>query len=345
MNRAQHLRRQRGFTLVELLVVIAIIGILVALLLPAIQAAREAARRAECSNNLKQIGLALQNYHDTYEVFPYGSWRSNPPGGWGLSWWVGILPYIEQQAGYDQMEFGGSHPGWTHNTGGSPFSAGHHNGRIWHQVTIPAMVCPSSPLDDKKDTGGGQVTMVPQYDGVAGAGNGNGFTNNPNRWFNCCNCCGGLTSGGVISSGGMLIPNDTTKMAKALDGTSSTFIVVEGSNFAYDDATGKKAVQINNHHGFLMGTDNGGRVTGNGGGNYSRAFNLTTIHYPVNSANELQPGVGNNDGQNDGLYSAHPGGAQAVMVDGSVHFVTDETNMFVLRTLASRDDGEATVFP
>ena len=94
--------RRQGFTLVELLVVIAIIGILVALLLPAIQAAREAARRSQCSNNLKQFGLAIQNYHDVQRVLPSGYIRifggaANPNGGnWG--WGALILPYIEQGA-------------------------------------------------------------------------------------------------------------------------------------------------------------------------------------------------------------------------------------------------------
>ncbi|HPM81686.1 MAG TPA: DUF1559 domain-containing protein, partial [Candidatus Anammoximicrobium sp.] len=90
---------RQGFTLVELLVVIAIIGILVALLLPAIQAAREAARRTQCTNNLKQIALSLQNYHDTYKVLPMaGAGTSN--GSWGVSWWATILPFTELSAGY-----------------------------------------------------------------------------------------------------------------------------------------------------------------------------------------------------------------------------------------------------
>src|SRR4051812_8095413 len=97
--------KKRGFTLVELLVVIAIIGVLVALLLPAVQAAREAARRMQCSNNLKQIGLSLQNYHDVYQSLPYGArarfvnTNNNTPNGqnYGPSWLVSVLPFCEQK--------------------------------------------------------------------------------------------------------------------------------------------------------------------------------------------------------------------------------------------------------
>src|SRR5206468_842168 len=104
--------RRKAFTLVELLVVIAIIGVLVALLLPAVQAAREAARRMQCSNHLKQIGLGLQNYHDTFQSLPYGArarfvvtsgttcnatGASGATQGWGPSWYVGILPFCEQK--------------------------------------------------------------------------------------------------------------------------------------------------------------------------------------------------------------------------------------------------------
>jgi len=117
-------KRRQGFTLVELLVVIAIIGILVALLLPAIQAAREAARRSECTNNLKQLGLALHNYHDTHRTFPY---RQGGPGSSGnrLSGMVGLLPFMEQATLFDQIETGDSsgyvpRP-WSWNTGGARF--------------------------------------------------------------------------------------------------------------------------------------------------------------------------------------------------------------------------------
>ncbi|MCA9162317.1 MAG: DUF1559 domain-containing protein, partial [Planctomycetales bacterium] len=108
-------KRQHAFTLVELLVVIAIIGVLVAMLLPAVQAAREAARRSSCSNNMKQLGLALHNYHDTYKALPAGAWMFNAAGAGSTScttgngrrapWTVSILPFIEQNNIYDKVDF------------------------------------------------------------------------------------------------------------------------------------------------------------------------------------------------------------------------------------------------
>ena len=131
-------KRRTGFTLVELLVVIAIIGILIALLLPAVQAAREAARRAQCSNNLKQIGLALHNYHDSSKTFPMGG-----AGGWGHTWHLYIAPFMEQEA--------------IHNIARKPWSdsgAGHNNRpndpfTILARTVLGTFKCPSEPTPDR----------------------------------------------------------------------------------------------------------------------------------------------------------------------------------------------------
>src|SRR3954454_4369541 len=93
------MRRRHGFTLIELLVVIAIIGVLVALLLPAVQMAREAARRTQCTNNLKQLGIAMHNHHDTEGTFPYGAWNTTPLATWTFR----VLPYLEQTTVFNAL--------------------------------------------------------------------------------------------------------------------------------------------------------------------------------------------------------------------------------------------------
>ena len=135
-------RLRTGFTLVELLVVIAIIGILVALLLPAIQSAREAARRSQCSNNAKQLGIAMHNYHDTYKAFPaLGSRGMGADMGWWYAWTIPMLPFVEQAPVYDQMmsqarPSGGGLP--------TPWDVGNNAflNSAW-KVDVPGFICPS----------------------------------------------------------------------------------------------------------------------------------------------------------------------------------------------------------
>ncbi len=125
--------RKRAFTLIELLVVIAIIAILIALLLPAVQQAREAARRSTCKNNMKQLGLALHNYHDVFNTFPIGQ----QPGNTRPNWRVGILPYMDQAPLYNQLDM-------VSGDFASPYTAPND---VLAGLIVAVYACPSSPLD------------------------------------------------------------------------------------------------------------------------------------------------------------------------------------------------------
>src|SRR5688572_11245176 len=163
--------RHTGFTLIELLVVIAIIAILIALLVPAVQKVREASARAQCQNNLKQIGLALHNYHDAHKVLPPGApsdirpWVDPSQNGWGTSWMVRILPYIEQGNIWNQWSF--TYPS------GTGYSGKYNtiNRALVNNLTIATYRCPMSNFQDQfsiNATGGGRAMMA-DYAGIAGA--------------------------------------------------------------------------------------------------------------------------------------------------------------------------------
>src|SRR5262245_9800432 len=143
--------RSRGFTLVELLVVIAIIGVLVALLLPAVQAAREAARRSSCSNNLHQHGIALHNYHDIFQTYPFG-WSNR-----GQGWTACILPFIEQRPLYDTLEWAEANNWDTDNT---------PNERACCTV-IKTYRCPSAAIPEGVNNQGIPSRVPATYRGVA----------------------------------------------------------------------------------------------------------------------------------------------------------------------------------
>ena len=179
--------RKSGFTLIELLVVIAIIAILVALLLPAVQQAREAARRSSCKNNLKQIGLALHNYHDTHNVFPPGSVGVNITSTFAF-----ILPYMEQSALYDL---------WNFNRPMDHADNGPARGGV-----VDGYFCPSRSRTGNRDT-----NNPPQACGdyATSVGTANINTSNPNNWV------------------GMFNQNSNTKMRDLTDGTSNTIAVGE----------------------------------------------------------------------------------------------------------------------
>lgn len=332
--------RRRGFTLIELLVVIAIIAVLVALLLPAVQQAREAARRSQCKNNLKQIGLALHNYHDVYNMFPGGSVPS-AAWGWGTSWYLRILPEIDQAPAYNQLNFSGNQPGWAWS--GDP--AGNNNGSVMNGLSLPWAVCPSSTLQHIRSAGSYNIEH-PQYYGIMGATNGNGFVNAPNRLMPCCACCGGQQATGTASGGGMLVNFEAKGVQHATDGTSNTILVGESSAPILSAVGGARTADVQGVHGVNMGNPYliSFEYWASIGGQLERPFNLTTVMYPPNAPavvnNSAWPGIGDNYGVNKPLNSFHTGGVQVLLGDGTVRFISDNINMFTLRCLCTRDDGQ-----
>ena len=348
--------RWRGFTLVELLVVIAIIGILVALLLPAVQAAREAARRMQCSNNLKQQGLAFQNHHDSMKAFPCGgagtSWWATPYTAetWGHSQWVMLLPYMEQSAMHSQIKWGVNPDPTTNATGQSVNSGWDTNAAVWQDKRIPMLICPSSPFEE---SGGNWNNFKGQYMGIAGAApmqfgpmptgrfqdTAGMEHNNDGDW--------GITSGrGMVpncSSNGL--PGEQSgpnvlgkKMKDCSDGTSNTLMVGEMSQMVFDAAGNKADRRPGRNWGWHMGGLSGWR-------DWGPHTNNVTLRYAPNANVLLQQGVDDWTGWPDAspanppLTSAHPGGVMVLRTDGSVQFMSDTIDLETMTLQAVRNDG------
>ncbi|QDU06701.1 DUF1559 domain-containing protein [Gimesia aquarii] len=203
-------QRSNGFTLIELLVVIAIIAILIALLLPAVQQAREAARRSSCKNNLKQIGIAMHNYHDVHNTLPPGYLDNDPIADTEnrnlLGWGTFILPFIEQSALYNSIgEVGGFDVNWTSITEMTTASATVPT--PYAKVILKSFICPSDPM-------GGINTDVLNY----GKSNYTGVAGNTYR-----------TSAAGVKPTGTFYDNSSVRFRDIRDGLSNTIIIGERS--------------------------------------------------------------------------------------------------------------------
>ncbi len=310
-----------GFTLIELLVVIAIIAILIALLLPAVQQAREAARRTQCRNNLMQLGLALHNYEMAHETLPPGV--SNPtgpilskPDGYHMGWMTQILPYLEQQNAYKKIDFSRS-------------VYAPENATVRAHI-VPVVLCPSSPLAS-------HVSMA--MDGTQYAINTYAGVHND------------VEAPIDVNQNGVLFLNSAVKYEDVSDGSSNTIYV------------GEYRVEQNQALGYNLGWMSGTRGTLRNAVVIYRKPAATngTSPNPAGAPNTPTPVFQDGDITTHGAWEAipvdpetklpsseyvggfgsyHSGGAQFLLGDGSVRFISQNISVPVFRNLTNRKDGE-----
>lgn len=326
--------RRRGFTLIELLVVIAIIGIVLGLLLPAVQKIRESAARAQCTNNLKQLGLALQNYHDTNNGFPPGyiDGNTNPAStpdndvgpGWG--WASFLLPFVEQQNIYNQINFS--------------VRVGQGSNAAICQLPLKLHQCPSDPYQQN-------FTVWPTSVVVA-HGNYVGC----NGWEECFNGAGGNPQGGTGTDGlagsfgsagvGLFYRNSRNRIANVTDGLSNTLVVGERSG-NHSPSTWTGAVTGGQCPAWMATIPPTAPYSPPPGPAYDNAdfdealvlAHCNAMHLPSADFPIYDPDV---------FYSMHtPRGANFLFGDGSVHFLSSSINPLTYQYLATIAGGEAAV--
>ncbi len=302
---------RRGFTLVELLVVIAIIGVLVALLLPAVQQAREAARRAQCVNNLKNIGLAMHNYHDTYRNFPYLGFT-----GWNgdtISVFGRLLPFIEQTAMYETLNFN--------------VRANDGNNRLYRTTPIDVYSCPSETVTLGEANSGNNHWSHQRYSYAVCVGNTNYDQHNANNWDGVWTYDNG---GSAFKMG-----DNIRSMASITDGTSNTVMVSEVPMNQNDQGwQGMYAAGI-----YASGAGFTGYLTPN------TKASIDGGRRCWNPDDYLQKIPCHNAGDSwwaatFAAFSMHPGGVNACNFDGSVSFVPETIDIWAWRARTSTAGGE-----
>lgn len=325
-----NVKRRQGFTLVELLVVIAIIGILIALLLPAVQAAREAARRMQCTNKLKQIGLAMHNYNDVQKSFPNGAYHS---GTAFLSWAMAIYPFMEQSALYERLTVGKGT--WDFTITDSLEAA---------KEPVSALLCPSC------DFGSGKLSS-----GLMPAGAYDPWWWNSEMAYTNYSVCNGAmfwagpykrsdTSGRYSSTpvdaefGNGIFPRNQINYSSHATTPRERFVFTKFSNVT-DGLSNTIAVGET----LMMWTAAKGTLVENG------TFAVTAHPINLHKTYKNQPN-GRETFAGDwrlfyGYHSNHTGGANFCLADGSVHFLSETINMDTYYAAATMDAGESLALP
>ncbi len=303
--------KRRGFTLIELLVVIAIIAVLIALLLPAVQQAREAARRTQCKNNLKQIGLALHNYHDVHLVFPPSSTSGFGAGVWNYpgtgpsdpaihlhSFASLILPFLEQANIYNTIDYDVS-------------SLDPANQEMAKQV-LPFYLCPT--YSGRTTSDDPLYTTTVGYDSFA------------IRNYVAMGAVSVLGLSGAVPAEGVMYPGSSTNFGKITDGTTNTIMIAETREE-------KSSVWID-------GTSAAVAARWTDLSSPTFAGNTVSINYTPYFPGGVFP---NSIGQEYGPSSQHEGGAHHLICDGSVHFLSENMDVELYDSLTTRSGGEAVI--
>jgi len=308
--------RHRGFTLIELLVVIAIIAVLIALLLPAVQQAREAARRSQCKNQLKQIGLAMHNYHDSHLLFPPGILGElNATGVSGKlqypsTWMQQVLPYLDQAPLYNQLSLRFATNSAVHS----------YPERM---IVVPVLCCPSDPQAPKVAT-----STKPTAD--------LGFAGN----YAMCAGSGLLAPASDVhgtARNGMFYALSKTRMRDMIDGTSNTIMA---SELLLTQDAGITATTQDLHGQYYFGRRGGVLFSTDRPPNTPSGDSLTScIHRPPASPCTI---ASMGTGQNAVVYarSMHTGGAHCLRADGAVTFSSSNIDRGVFQSLGTREGGE-----
>ena len=309
----------RGFTLIELLVVIAIIAVLIALLLPAVQQARVAARRSQCKNNMKQLGLALHNYHDTFTVFPPGGTTLIASIRQGHNLFADLLPYFDQAAIYNQMNWSTS--GW--NTGSAAPTA-HESATL---KVLPSLICPTSTTATYNGYGWYPGTTYPYLSGQAVTHYAAimGSTQAPNTT--------------ARSTTGLFQLNGKNGIRDISDGASNTMALGEYSGLAKGQPKGKvNLAGPDQTYGWFNSSPAwyGFYDYGDAGVYGIQLGAMKTVTYAPNAAWLFG---GASTSFNQSLKSSHVGGVHCLLGDGAVRFLSDSIALPTLYNLADIADG------